>query len=466
MLEKRQLHLNSVAHKDGECVLYVMSRDQRVQDNHALLSAQLLALEKQLPLVVMFNVRRDLGVRSKEQYDFMFDGLADVQAELERLNIAFTITIGDAVKTVRDMVKKIQAVTIFFDFSPLRNARMIQKQIANSLEIPCIVVDTHNIIPLWVLSDKEEYAAHTIRNKVHKNLESWLIEPEEIVVHPHSLAIQVESVSLSEARKIVKASSTGLKIGFTAGEKAAHGQLKTFIDTRLDNYAKDRNIPTLDGQSNLSPYLHFGNISSLRVALELLKVSDEQPLLFIRGKLASYEDEPTKMDSINALLEELVVRKELSDNYCFYNLNYDSLDGAKDWARKSLEDHLDDARERTYSLEDWESANTHDEPWNAAQREMMVTGKMHGYMRMYWAKKILEWSSSPEQAIKIACYLNDRYSIDGGDPNGYTGIMWSIAGIHDRPWFERSVFGKIRYMNSAGLARKFDLDEYISNWKR
>lgn len=466
MLEKRQLHLSKIEIKSGDCVIYVMSRDQRVHDNHALLSAQALAIDHKLPLVVQFNVREKLGVRSKEQYDFMFEGLVEVEKELDKLNIGFIVSVGDAVENVLSTASKLKPISIFFDFSPLKYARNIQKSIASQAEIPCIVVDTHNIIPLWVLSDKEEFAAHTIRNKVHKNLESWLVEPEKIVKHPYSFNGDIESASLADATKRVEATSTGVVTDFKSGEKAAHSHLKNFIDSRLSDYANSRNIPTLDGQSDLSPYLHFGHISSLRVALELLRISNDPPLLFIKGKLASFEGEPTKMDNINALLEELIVRKELADNYCFYNSNYDSLAGAKDWARKSLEDHLDDARENIYSLNEWESAKTHDEPWNAAQNEMMISGKMHGYMRMYWAKKILEWSSSPEEAIKIACYLNDRYSIDGGDPNGYTGIMWSIAGIHDRAWFERDIFGKIRYMNSSGLARKFDLASYISKWNK
>lgn len=183
-----------------------------------------------------------------------------------------------------------------------------------------------------------------------------------------------------------------------------------------------------------------------------------------KAKLASYEDEPTKADSINAFLEELIVRKELSDNYCFYNSNYASINGAKDWARETLEAHKDDEREYTYTQDELESAQTHDDAWNAAQNQMMKTGKMHGYMRMYWAKKILEWSKTPEHAIQAAVYLNDHYSIDGGDPNGYIGIMWSIAGVHDRAWTERPVYGKIRYMNANGLKRKFDVDEYVSMW--
>lgn len=177
--------------------------------------------------------------------------------------------------------------------------------------------------------------------------------------------------------------------------------------------------------------------------------------------MAQAGDTPKKIDGINALLEEMIVRKELADNFCFYNPHYDRLEGAKEWAQTTLNDHRNDPREFIYTKQQFEHAQTHDPAWNAAQLQLRSSGKIHGYMRMYWAKKILEWSETPEGAIATAIYLNDHYSIDGGDPNGYNGIMWSIAGVHDRPWTERDVFGKIRYMNYAGLKRKFDIQSYI-----
>jgi deoxyribodipyrimidine photo-lyase len=163
-----------------------------------------------------------------------------------------------------------------------------------------------------------------------------------------------------------------------------------------------------------------------------------------------------------AFLEELIVRRELSDNFCFYNSSYDSVDGFHEWAKKTHKIHATDPRPYLYSLDQFENAGTHDPYWNAAQRQMVRTGKMHGYMRMYWAKKILEWSPSPRKALEIAIKLNDRYELDGRDPNGYTGIAWSIGGVHDRAWGERPVFGKVRYMNEAGLRRKFNLETYLA----
>jgi deoxyribodipyrimidine photo-lyase len=226
------------------------------------------------------------------------------------------------------------------------------------------------------------------------------------------------------------------------GEGAAHKALKKFIDSKLDIYDDLRNDPNADALSNLSPYLHFGQISAQRVAL-------------IVSSLANHP-------SAESFLEELIVRRELSDNFCYRTPDYDSFKGFPDWAKKTLNEHRKDEREFVYSLKEFERAETHEDLWNAAQKEMVNRGKMHGYMRMYWAKKILEWSSSPEEALKIAIHLNDKYELDGRDPNGYTGCAWAIGGLHDRAWAERPVYGKIRYMNRNGAKRKFDIDKYIS----
>ena len=215
-----------------------------------------------------------------------------------------------------------------------------------------------------------------------------------------------------------------------------------FINHRLDEYDSLRNYPERDGQSGLSPYLHFGQISAQRIALAV--TAAEAPAA-----------------SKKAFLEELIVRRELSDNYCFYNKNYDHFEGVPNWAKITLNKHRDDPREFLYSPEQLEQALTHDDLWNSAQKEMVITGKMHGYMRMYWAKKILEWTGSPEEALAVAIFLNDKHSLDGRDPNGYAGIAWSIGGVHDRPWGERKIFGMIRYMNYNGCLRKFNVKEYI-----
>ena len=261
---------------------------------------------------------------------------------------------------------------------------------------------------------------------------------------------------------------SGISISFKPGEKAGLAALELFIENKLELYGTDRNDPSSAGQSDLSPYLHFGQLSPLRAALRLREVSlnaGSDLHLFASSKMPKPEmiQDPLQY-SIDALIEEMIVRKELADNFCYYNDNYNSLDCAPNWSRNSLEKHRNDPREFLYSLEELEKAQTHDPAWNAAQKQLTKTGKMHGYMRMYWAKKTLEWTESPEQAIEYMKYLNDHYSIDGGDPNGYAGIMWSIAGVHDRPWQDREIFGVIRYMNYGGLKRKFNIEDYENLW--
>jgi deoxyribodipyrimidine photo-lyase len=459
-MEKRASALNDKGLSDGEHVIYVMSRDQRVHDNHALVRAREISKDASLPLVVAFNVLSKTGDRSKEHYQFMYSGLKEVQLELEKLNIGFVLFFEDNKESLLKEINKLNPAAVVFDFSPLNGPKEQKSFIAKNAEYKVEVVDAHNIIPNWVASDKEEFAAHTFRGKVHKLLEEWLVEPPKIIKQSS------KSYSKADWKKfeqiVNKQKSNGSKIEFESGEKHAQNELNDFNKNRLPDYAADRNNPNVDGQSNLSPYLHFGQISSLRVSLELTK--NHMPLLIKEVRLARYEGTPTIGDSIDAFLEELIVRKELADNYCNNNANYKNYDGIKDWAKKSLEEHIHDNREYEYSLKDLESYKTHDDAWNAAQAQLSKTGKMHGYMRMYWAKKILEWSSSPKIAIKHANYLNDHYSIDGGDPNGYVGVLWSIGGLHDRPWFEQPIFGKIRYMNYNGLKNKFDVEAYAKKW--
>jgi deoxyribodipyrimidine photo-lyase len=240
----------------------------------------------------------------------------------------------------------------------------------------------------------------------------------------------------------VEAEEVGPALSIPPGEVAAHAALDDFLDQRLVGYARLRGVPDVDHQSRLSPYLHFGQLSAQRTVVE------------VRSSGAPTED-------IESFVDEAVTWRELSDNYCLYVDDYASVDGVANWARESLEHHASDARSVVYDLDAFESADTHDDLWNAAQLEMVRTGRMHNYMRMYWAKKILEWSESPADAMRIAVLLNDRYELDGREANGYAGIAWAIGGVHDRPWQERSVYGKVRYMNENGARRKFDVDAYI-----
>jgi deoxyribodipyrimidine photo-lyase len=499
LLKTRIKKLNSVSDVDGECVLYVMSRDQRVQDNHALLAAQKHAIAKQLPLCVVFCLYDKVVGRAREQFQFMIDGLRDVESRLEKLNIPFMMLFGSPSERIGGVIHHTSPDAVYFDFSPLRGPRTATKKIADMHNVPMYVVDTHNMIPVWATSDKREIGARTIRSKIHKNFAAYLEVPDDMQEHPYQWPGSVQSISeLSGAFNLTLEAQqkNGSICSTKSGESAALKHLAAFVTDRLEGYAEDRNDPSNDALSGMSPYLHFGQISSLRVAIEMKQIADaagSELHLVHSAKMPQLEDAATKkIASANALLEEMIVRKELSDNFCYYEPNYDSISSADNWAKITIQEHVDDVREYAYNYEQLEQATTHDPAWNAAQKQMMQTGKMHGYMRMYWAKKVLEWSPSrthgldtqtdssnlaskselfndlygAEWAVAALIRLNDFYSIDGGDPNGYVGILWSVAGVHDRAWTEREVFGKVRYMNYGGLKRKFNIDAYEKKWNK
>lgn len=446
-------------------MLYVMARDQRIRDNHALLSAQAKALELKLPLVVQFNLLPSSGVRAREHFEFMLTGLKEVIKDLKAHNIGVYLTKGKASQQITAAIEALKPACVYFDFSPLSGPRQMVKKVAAAVSVPCTVVDTHNIIPVWIVSNKREFAAHTLRGKIHKQLQNFLVEPPVLQKHPHRAAGLPNKLQLSDFSKAIpKIPACGISIQRRAGEAAAHRHLKQFLQRNLKDYALLRNDIAQDKQSGLSPYLHFGQMSSLRVALETLYHTDATPLLFTENRMAKAREQPNEVDGMNALFEEMIVRKELADNFCFYSPDYLSVAAADQWAKQTLHAHQSDPREHHYAGKQLEAAQTHDPAWNAAQQQLLQTGNIHGYMRMYWAKKLLEWTATPQEAIDVALYLNDHYSIDGGDPNGYVGILWSIIGIHDRPWTERPIFGKIRYMNYGGLKRKFDVEAYIKGW--
>lgn len=440
--------------QSGRCVLYVMSRDQRITNNHALLAAQKDALANNLPLGVVFCLKPGSGHRAREHYEWMLTGLRQIEASLDKLNIPFLLFIGDPFERLSGCFRHLQPRAVYFDMSPLRSVQNLQKKLARGGQSNMYVIDTHNIIPAWEASGKQEFSARTLRPKIHRQLSEYLILPNQL--QKSSVSWQGPVMKMRELEDRIEAVLAALPSNgqhnithrFPPGEAAARRKLADFINNRLEGYAEDRNDPTKDGLSGLSPYLHFGQLSSLEV---------------VTAVTAAAAHDSSLQRGTDALVEEIVVRKELSDNYCYHNENYDRLTGAPSWALQTLAKHAADPREFVYSKEEFEQAKTHDPAWNAAQIELVTTGKMHGYMRMYWAKKVLEWSESPEKAVKILIYLNDFYSIDGGDPNGYVGILWSVAGLHDRPWGERPVYGTIRSMVFSGLKRKFDIDAYIKN---
>lgn len=472
MNQKRVLKLNSKEVQKGP-IIYWMNREMRVHDNWSFLYAKSLADEQKVPVVVVYNLVPGFLGGQNRQLAFKIKALEEIEESLKEKNISFFVLIDEngkeSGKLVTEFAGNIEAGALVTDFYPLKIARAWGNYVRKHLSVAFFGVDAHNTVPAWVASDKREYGAYTIRPKIHKLLPEFLDEFTKLTSCKFDFDKKIKGADFKKLlnKKDLEESLESISWAPT-GESGAHKMLKKFLKDGLEKYAILRNDPNENAQSNLSPYLHYGMIAPQRVALEVVKLVGKDISQIIdksKNKAKVDKEKPLSLvDHAGAFLEELIVRRELSDNFCFYEENYDSTECFPDWAKKSLEKAEKDEREFIYTKKQFEEAKTHDDLWNAAQMQMVKTGKMHGYMRMYWAKKILEWTKSPEDAMRIAIYLNDKYELDGRDPNGYAGIAWSIGGVHDRAWFPRPVFGTVRYMSRGGCEGKFDVKEYINTW--
>jgi deoxyribodipyrimidine photo-lyase len=427
--------------RPGDYVVYWMQASQRTLDNHAFEYAVRKANDLSQPLIVFFGLTSDFPEANERHYLFMLQGLKETAKTLESRGIPFIIQQVSPEKGVVLLSKN--ASLVVTDKGYLRIQRRWRQYAAQHLRCPLIQVESDAIVPIATASQKEEYAAATLRPKIKKQLNTFL--------HPlqtHDLQTQLhhnsfDSLDLSNLSYILSHLPIDHHIKpstvFHGGTSHALLLLQQFIHQKLPYFSEFRNDPSKEYCSHMSPYLHFGQISPLTIVLRLLRENDQ---------------------NTDAYLEELIIRRELSMNYVSYNPSYDSYEGIPPWAKQTLLSHAKDKRPYLYTKTELEAAYTHDPYWNAAQQELINTGKMQGYMRMYWGKKILEWTQNPKEAFDIALSLNNKYELDGRDPNGFTGVAWCF-GKHDRAWQERPIFGKDRYMNAAGLLRKFDMDGYI-----
>jgi deoxyribodipyrimidine photo-lyase len=425
----------------GEYVLYWMQAAQRTECNHALEFAKNEANQRNIPLVVYFGITDDYPDANQRHYRFMLEGMRETFKKLKQIGATPVCRIESPERGITKLAKK--AALVVFD----KGYTMVQRNwrffAANIITRPVVEIESETIIPVETASNKEEYAAATLRPKIN-HLRSEHLKPLKQCLLQNTSPIDIDSVDVDNIEKLLM--NLNLKRNISTVEKYHPGgltnarkKLKNFIANKLDQFSEKRNDPSLNFTSGLSPYLHFGQIASLEIALNVLNSISPQA---------------------EAFLEELIVRRELAVNYVYYNNDYLHFDSLPEWAKKTLLEHDNDPREYIYSIEELEHAATHDKYWNAAQQEMLITGKMHGYMRMYWGKKILEWSPSAEEAFYRTLHLNNKYELDGRDPNAYAGVAWCF-GKHDRPWTERSIFGKVRYMNANGLKRKFDIERYV-----
>jgi deoxyribodipyrimidine photo-lyase len=438
--EERIANLNSNAIQSGKYVLYWMQASQRSDYNHALEYAVHMANRYELPLVAYFGLTTDYPEATERSYLFLLEGLVNVDADLQARNIPFIIRQEDPSTGVRELAS--DCALMIVDRGYQRLQRGWRSKVAESVGCPVIQVESNVVVPIETASSKEEYSAGTIRPKIQRELSRFL-EPVTKTEARFSFKGNIPSVQIRNPRRILDELQIDRSVQsvnwLQGGSREAKKILNRFITEKLDRFGDLRNDPAEDYLSCMSPYLHFGQISPLEIALMVLEAGSA---------------------GTESFLEELIVRRELSMNFVYYNTYYDSIKCLPNWAMTTLQEHSTDDREYEYSLSEFESAETHDPYWNAAQLEMMKSGKMHGYMRMYWGKKILEWSASPELGYRIALRLNNKYELDGRDPNGYAGIAWCF-GKHDRAWGRRPIYGKVRYMSSKGLERKFAIDRYV-----
>ena len=419
---------------DGKAVVYWMQRAQRADDNPALDTAIDAANQLRLPLVVLFVLDPRFPSANVRHFQFMLEGLAELPTALSSRGAGFVLRIGERDEVVR-FCGEVRAALLVGDENPLREPERWRRQVAAALRIPFWTVDADVVVPSALL-EKEQWSAGTMRPRVARHLDLCL-RPS---ARPKCRAPWRAPKGLPRVDPDVRWLLQELPLdrsvapapGWRGGRRAGLARLSAFVRRRLDGYSTRRNRPEEDGTSGLSPYLHFGQVGPREVALAVRSAGDAPPA------------------DRQAFLEELVVRRELAVNFVRFNASYDRVESAARWALESLARHRRDRREWIYSERPLEQAETHDPLWNAAQRQMVDSGWMHGYVRMYWAKKILEWSESPEAAMAAAIALNDRYQLDGRDPNGYAGIAWAIVGKHDRAWGPERPILRDRPVHVAG----------------
>jgi deoxyribodipyrimidine photo-lyase len=442
-MNERVRKLNQAeARPNAQYVLYWAQMNRRVECNHALAHAIRLGNHMGLPVLFYEGLTCSYPYANDRLHTFILEGVPDNAEAARAAGLGYACYLrrrrSDPDQALYELAS--HAAALVTDDYPTFIAARHNASVPAKLDIPYFAVDSSCIVPMSCIETRQ-YAAYTIRPRIHRLLPDYLRSFEMPAVQhrwrgaaptwhtevtPATIPALVADCEIDHS---VKPSTA-----FRGGAKAAAQRLRLFVDRNLHRYADGRNEPSRHATSNLSPYLHFGNISALEVALAARKSE--------------------------AFLEELIVRRELAFNFARFTPGYESLDVLPAWIQETLVEHARDERDPEYTPEQFERAETHDPLWNAAQRELLLRGKIHGYYRMYWGKKIIEWSATYAGALRLMIYLHDRYALDGRDPNTYANILWCF-GLHDRPWFERPVFGKLRYMSYEGMKRKTNVNAYL-----
>jgi deoxyribodipyrimidine photo-lyase len=427
-----------------------MQMYKRASHNYALNFAIQMANERGLPLVVYEGLKYYYPWASDRIHTFILEGVEEKRQEFAERGIRYIFYLQRHKKDPTNVVASLAkdaTILVTDDFPcfiiPHHNSR------AAKLELPVYAVDANGMVPMSLLP-KEEYAAYTIRPKINRLLPDLPRRIATPSIEKQSLKLQLDcpdtEVTAANIAKLVSECDIDHTVRpsplYQGGTKAGRKRLRYFVENILPRYDETRSEPSVDGSSRLSPYLHFGFLS-------------------IQEIVAAVEKADAPKTSKDVFLEEVIVRRELSFNFTRHNPNYDSLASLPDWAHKTMREHADDLRPELMDAEKIEAGETYDELWNAAQRELVSTGLLHNYVRMLWGKKVIEWQRSYEMAFELLVHLNNKYALDGRDPNSYAGIMWCF-GKHDRPWFEREIFGMMRFMSSHSMAKKFRAKQYIA----
>lgn len=432
---------------NGKYIAVWLKRDFRYEHNWLFIEAIRHARELNLPIKVFvflpFTLHKNnkptkycLPFPSKRHMIFLYDTWKSLELSLQSKGIPLEFRQAEepALAFKNDFTDMAIMLTDFKSTIPAMNCDSNVKAY-----IPCkmIQVDAHNIVPTWISSDKAEYMAKNMRLRIAKLKTEYLTPYTNYNYTQTKISTQNKVTEIGNSKLIAEAFTPKKK----AGHKAGMAQFQDFVKNRLKIYI-NRNDPTINALSGLSVYVNSGAISVQHIVYTL----DQKQF---SGSMK---------ECVESFIEEIWIRRELAENFCFYKKNYLKVDSAWNWAKELMT--KESSKHTKYTMKQMENAETDDPAWNASQIEMMKTGKMHSYMRMYWAKQIAEWSPNRQVAMDIANYLNDKYELDGSDVGGYTGVGWSIIGIHDR-----NFYGKFRPMTLSGLKKKgIDINAYIEKY--
>jgi len=467
---------------EGNFVLYWMIANRRANWNFSLERAVEHALELGKPLLILEALRTGYRWASDRLHNFVIQGMADNAAQFESTPASYYPYLefedGDGRGLIEALAED-ACVVVTDDFPCFFLPRMIAAT-ADRLPVLLEAVDSNGLLPMRI-TDRVFTRAHDFRRHLHKTLKPHLeefpqedpldgIELPQLEELPEKLrerwprADVEQYASNSDTLSDFAIDHSVAVTSTTGGSKTAANVLQTFLTEKLPLYGEKRNQPELDVSSGLSPYLHFGHISAHDIFRQVTASDD--------WSLDSIAEKPTGSrsgwwgcsETVESFLDELITWREVGFNMCALDDNYESFDSLPGWAQETLAEHADDERPSVYSLEEFEEAATHDELWNAAQNQLVREGKIHNYLRMLWGKKILHWTESPQDALQVMIELNNKYALDGRNPNSYSGIFW-VLGRYDRAWGpERDIFGKIRYMTSDSTAKKLKVKNYIREY--